>query len=174
MNENFVLTVDNVFSEIECNSIIEKFKKENLILSNNQNYYYFNIENKNDLPYIEKLYSVLNQYKNKYPEINLTSSFWDLNHLRLKCFKNGNSFSNWHSEHSFTASHRVLSLQIYLTEHNCGTEFYNNKTVLSKIGRVCIFPAYFTHTHRGQSCPENKDRYIITSYISFVGKGINE
>ena len=174
MNENFILTNDNVFSKSECDNIISLFKN-NFLFSDIQKYHYLNIENKNDFPYLKKLYDVLNLYKTRYPEIDSTSSFWNLDNLRLKCFKNGNSFSNWHSEHSFTASKRVLNLQLYLTDHNCGTEFfYNKKTILSKVGRVAIFPAYFTHTHRGQSCPLQKDRYILTAYVSFYKKGQNE
>ena len=66
----------------------------------------------------------------------------------------------------------ILSLQIYLSNHNCGTEFSNyNKTIKSDIGKVVLFPAYFTQTHRGQICPENKNRYIITGYVNFIQKG---
>jgi len=57
---------------------------------------------------------------------------------------------------------------IYLTEHNCGTEFFNGDYIKSEIGRLVIFPSYFTHTHRGQKCPNNKTRYIITGYVNFI------
>ena len=58
-------------------------------------------------------------------------------------------------------------IQIYLSKHNCGTEFYFKKVIKSEIGKVVLFPAFYTHTHRGQVCPENKNRYIITGYFSF-------
>lgn len=41
------------------------------------------------------------------------------------------------------------------------------KVIKSEIGKVVLFPAFYTHTHRGQVCPENKNRYIITGYFSF-------
>ena len=45
---------------------------------------------------------------------------------------------------------------------------------MSKSGRLAMFPAYFTHTHKGEVCPENKDRYLLTGYISFISKGKTE
>ena len=70
----------------------------------------------------------------------MTSSRWTLDTLRYKFFKKGQSFKNYHSEVSLTTPNRVLSLQIYLTSHKCGTEFYRDKqTIESKVGRVCIF-----------------------------------
>ena len=53
---------------------------------------------------------------------------------------------------------------IYLSTHKCGTEFHDGLLILSHIGRLTIFPSYFTHTHRGQVCPEKKDRYLLGGY----------
>ena len=94
--------------------------------------------------------------------------------MRLKKFEPKKFFSQWHSEHCISNPHRILNVQIYLTEHNCGTEFFNGNIIKSEIGKLTFFPAYFTHTHRGQVCPENKVRYIITGYISFTKKGNSE
>ena len=33
-----------------------------------------------------------------------------------------------------------------------------------------MFPAYFTHTHRGQACPHNKDRYMLGGYFHYFDK----
>ena len=49
-----------------------------------------------------------------------------------------------------------------------------DKTIMSVKGRATLFPAYFTHTHKGHICPEKKDRYIITGYVNFVRKGEDE
>jgi hypothetical protein len=59
-----------------------------------------------------------------------------------------------------------------LSDNNCGTEFYEGATIISKKGKVLLFPAYFTHTHRGQLCPEFKDRYILGGYANFVDDSI--
>ena len=33
-----------------------------------------------------------------------------------------------------------------------------------------MFPAFWTHTHRGQPCPENKYRYILSAYVNLIDK----
>ena len=172
MNENFILTIDDVFSKQECEILINSCL-DHIIFDKNKNFSYCEID-VISFPFLFKLNNTINLYIKKYPEINMTVSYWELAHLRFKFFKKGESFVNWHSEHSMDSPFRVLALQIYLTEHNCGTQFYyNKKTILSKIGRVCMFPAYFTHTHKGQ--PDfDKDRMIITGYYSFTKKGKNE
>ena len=104
----------------------------------------------------------------KFPEINFTADVWAITNMRFKLFKSGQSFERWHSEHSFDYPTRLLNIMIYLTEHNCGTEFFNGDYIKSEIGRLVLFPPYFTHTHRGQKCPDNKTRYIITGYVNFI------
>ena len=174
MNENFILTVDDVFTKQECNNLINNFKKKLIKSNNNLNYNFCDIDIENFI-YLNELNNIIDLYVKKYPEINMTSSLWDLVNLRYKLFGKNKCFNIWHSEHSINYPYRVLSLQIYLSNHNCGTEFYfNKKTILSKIGRVSIFPAYFTHTHKGQVCPDGNERSIITGYISFFKKGLND
>ena len=172
MNRNFILIKDNVFSQKECETMVSQFS-QNLRNAEKKgmNYQFCDL---NYFEHMNKLNIITKEYENTYNEISKTISIWQLDSLRFKYFKPGFGFSEWHSEHCFTFPNRVLSLQIYLTEHNCGTEFYNGDVIESKIGRVALFPAYFTHTHRGQVCPENKDRYIITGYINFIKKGTYE
>lgn len=176
INEYHVLTADNIFTKEECENLINLYTNNNSYqgIHTNPNGsvgYYYNDIDINSFPYSHVINNFLNLYTEKYPEINMTSSYWALSTLRFKYFKKGNSFDNFHSEHSITHSQRVIGIQIYLTEHDCGTEFfYLKKTIKSKVGRVCIFPAYFTHTHKGQ--PDFlKDRMIITGYYNFVERG---
>ena len=179
INENFVLTVDNVFTKKECKKLMnlyntsDNFKSEHGGIYTNSDgsigYHFVDI-NVNSFLYNHKINQILDLYIKKYPEINMTSSYWALTTLRFKFFKKGDSFNNWHCEHSLVHPNRILGIQIYLTEHDCGTEFYNKKTILSKIGRVCIFPAFFTHIHRGQA-DLLKNRMIITGYFNFIKLG---
>lgn len=179
LNNNFIYIEDNFFSEEESKNVINKFDKnlkESKGKTEFQGYNYnelfydnFILDNDFFIKFTNKLSNSLQEYKKLYPEINLTESFWDLTSLRFKKFDKGKSFANFHSEQSLTYLNRVLSIQLYLTEHNCGTEFYRNNFVIkSEVGRLAIFPAYFTHTHKGQVCPDNKERFIITGYINFV------
>ena len=171
MNKDFILVEDDLFSKNDCEKLIAEYSyKTNKAERDELNYFFYNIDI-DSFYHLEKIVKVLKGYKDKFDEIDKTASLWKLDSLRFKHFKPGRSFNHWHSEHCLTYPNRVLSLQIYLSEHNCGTEFYNGRVIKSKIGRVALFPAYFTHTHRGQVCPENKDRFIITGYFSFNEKG---
>jgi hypothetical protein len=91
-----------------------------------------------------------------------------------KYLKGVGGYPHWHSEvypkdASCEALHRVLAFQFYLNDVPGGGEtefFYQEKKVGSKAGRMLIFPAGFTHTHRGNR-PESNDKYIITSWVLF-------
>jgi hypothetical protein len=180
MNKNFIYIKDNFLSKKECNNFIKLFNKQLTKENINKGNYSFKDLFYKDFVHNEKFmnifqnkfYSEIEEYKKLYPEIDMTASFWGVDSLRFKKFNIGESFSSYHSEHSMSSLNRVLNVQIYLSKHNCGTEFYRTKEViLSEIGRLAIFPAYFTHTHKGQVCPDKKERFIITGYVSFIKPG---
>ena len=57
-------------------------------------------------------------------------------------------------------------VQLYLNTIKEGgeTEFlYLNKRVKAKVGRMIIFPAGYTHTHRGNP-PIGEEKYIATTW----------
>ena len=63
-------------------------------------------------------------------------------------------------------SARKLVIQLYLNtiEEGGETEFlYINKRIKAEQGRLTIFPAAFTHTHRGNP-PIGQDKYIISTW----------
>jgi hypothetical protein len=91
-----------------------------------------------------------------------------------KYIKGVGGYPHWHSEvypkdTSCEQLHRVLAFQFYLNDVPEGGEtqfYYQPKKVQSKAGRMLIFPAGFTHTHRGNK-PVSNDKYIITSWVLF-------
>jgi hypothetical protein len=172
MFKNFILVKDKVFSKKECKDIIKTYSKN---CSKSEHHYlgydFYDIEIFN---YINKLAPIIDEYKKIFKGLDMTRSKWKLGDFRFKHFKPGKHFAGWHSEHALSYSYRILNIQIYLSTHNCGTQFLDYETIKSNSGRVALFPSYFTHTHKGQVCPENKDRYIITAYLSFYEKGKNE
>ena len=76
----------------------------------------------------------------------------------------------WHCENqSRVHSDRVLTFIMYLNDIDDGgeTEFlYLSKRVKPVAGRVLLWPAGFTHTHRGNPPLENA-KYIITGWLEF-------
>ena len=87
LNKNFNLTVDEFLTPEECNSIIEKY---NTMLTSGEdahlNYEKCDIENDENLIAIlnKRLPVLTDMYKQMYPEINYTGSFWQLTNLRFK------------------------------------------------------------------------------------------
>lgn len=76
----------------------------------------------------------------------------------------------WHCENtSLEYKARCLSWILYLNDIEEGgeTEFlYLSKRVKPKAGRLVIFPAGFTHTHRGNP-PLSETKYIATGWLEY-------
>jgi len=77
----------------------------------------------------------------------------------------------WHCEHCSNAyGRRVMQALLYLNDVEEGgeTEFlYYSKRFKPVAGRMIIFPAGFTHTHRGNP-PLTGDKYIMSTWLEFV------
>lgn len=82
----------------------------------------------------------------------------------------GEGYHIWHAEaDSVEFAHRVLVWGLYLNDVDAGgeTEFlYQHLRVTPKAGRFVIWPAAFTHTHRGNP-PLRNEKYLATGWIQF-------
>ena len=167
----FIYLKDDAVPRELCEQIIEEYRDKTTPLSAEFEYvgyqkYDFRAGDKYINDVVECVKQASKEYTERVPEFE-TIGKWKLQHLRFKHFKPGDWFSNFHSEHGPRFPWRITNVQIYLSDHNCGTEFYNGLTIQSRKGRIAIWPSYFTHAHRGQPCPDNKDRYIIGGYHEF-------
>ena len=80
-------------------------------------------------------------------------------------------FFTLHNENSGTYPYRMLVWMVYLNDAKCGTEFpYQEKTVTPKAGRTVIWPADWTHPHKGVT-PNQGTKYIATGWFYFLPKG---
>ena len=90
--------------------------------------------------------------------------------LKVKKIPAGGGFHVWHFENGgMTYSHRAFVIQLYLNDNFDGgeTEFlYQNRREQAKEGEVLIFPAGYTHTHRGNP-PIGGTKYLITTWAVF-------
>ena len=163
---NHICVIDNSLSSEECDSLIKEMSQK-LVgpMQPPWNYSFHNItyENKILTKLVDK---IIPQYKKENPDVDLTFDSWSLENFKFKQFKPGKYYDEFHSEQSYTQP-RVFAVLVYLSDHNCGTEFTDGRMVKSVKGRTLIFPAYWTHTHRGQPCPDNKLRYILSAYATF-------
>ena len=82
----------------------------------------------------------------------------------------GGGYHQWHFESFDRAhSHRLLVWTVYLNDIEEGgeTEFlYQHLRVKPKAGTLVIWPASFTHTHRGNP-PLSNEKYIVTGWTEF-------
>jgi len=95
--------------------------------------------------------------------------------MRLSCFlfklhkvKKGQGYHVWHHESDAPhLLHRVLAWMTYLKvpEEGGETEFlHQSKRIEPIVGRTLIWPAYFTHLHRGNP-PLKGEKYYITGWF---------
>jgi hypothetical protein len=117
------------------------------------------------------LQPALDAYLQKYIHANNTWYFGVDQHINLQEYPKGSlGFSKWHCELSTKDSiNRHLVFMTYLNdiEDEGQTEFlYQELAVKPEKGLTLIFPAGFTHTHRGLASPTEEKR-IVTGWFVF-------
>jgi hypothetical protein len=109
-------------------------------------------------PYADK-YSVLNEVG--------AHSIYD---VKLQRTEVGGGYHVWHCEQASRASsQRLMAFIVYLNDVDEGgeTEFlYQSKRVKPTKGTVLLFPASYTHTHRGNP-PLSGTKYIATGWVEY-------
>jgi len=123
--------------------------------------------------YKEQLYKIIAKYRKKYPEMDDNVAFGLGEHYNLQNYPVGGGFKEWHFENDFSSkeinAHRCLVFMTYLNDvEDGGTEFkYQNIISPAKKGLTLIWPAYWTHTHRGV-VSKTKEKTIVTGWLNYV------
>jgi len=107
----------------------------------------------------------LKHYFERYPILK-QGRYVHLN-CKFQRTKPGEGYHTWHYENSGDSRYRKLVTMLYLNDVEEGgeTEFlYLHRRVQPRQGRLLIFPAGFTHTHRGNP-PLSGDKFILTSWL---------
>jgi hypothetical protein len=193
MNTNikdFISVIDDPSCVELCNSIINAYKEaeeQGLTINRQQEHIGMSKLKKDDnliiLNYVEhkNLCDEVNNFLwNKwYPQYAeqfdiLPTLGWHTS-LEIKVQKTspGGGYHVWHCEQSgLETSRRILTWILYLNDVEDGgeTEFlYQHRRVSPRAGRFVLWPASFTHTHRGNP-PLNTDKYIATGWITYEPK----
>lgn len=117
--------------------------------------------------FLSALYNNFAIYENKF---SIIKSYGNLNsfYTRLQKTRIGQGYHLWHDENSNREfSNRIVAWMIYLNDvHEGGeTEFlYYSKRIKPTKGTLLIWPAGFTHVHRGNP-PISNDKYIATGWF---------
>lgn len=106
-------------------------------------------------------------YEQKYQEVHHPYG-WTDSGFNFQAYYKGKGYYRRHVDGDpVNESTRILAVIIYLNtvEEGGGTEFpLHNVTVEAKAGRVCIFPATWTHPHIG-TMPISNDKFIISTFL---------
>jgi hypothetical protein len=187
IQKDFIGIYEEVLSKERCKEIIDKmeFHMDNNpseIRNGKEQFKNGDVGRKDYQIFANKLFGVVSQDINKALDLciqaysdkffilkNITSIRSD--EIKLQMTPPRGGYHIWHCEQDgkFSAD-RVLAWTLYLNDIPDGegeTEFlWQGVRVKPRAGTLCIFPAAFTHTHRGNpvySC----DKYIATGWYCF-------
>ena len=121
--------------------------------------------------YNNHLNKVLQSYLKTYKHANYTVRFEICPTIKIQYYKPGDGFPVYHFENDGQDEciTRHLVFMPYLnTVENAGTEFkYQKLKVKALKGKTVIWPAAWTHTHKG-IVNNKKEKIIITGWFNFV------
>ena len=116
------------------------------------------------------LQNILPLYSKQYPMFDEIGPYYIPIFKFQKTLPAG-GYHVWHCENnSWENRHRVGVYTIYLNDLEEGgeTEFlYQSIRIKPSQGTVCIFPAGYTHIHRGNP-PLSGEKYILTGWVDYV------
>ena len=189
--ENFIGIFEDAYSKEYCDDVINYFdtaEKAGLTLNRQQHQQNISKLSKDDLQLSTEVSISLKNYNGPiaffnnifwsqiYPEYAGTfAALKDYSSHANYTFKIqkteiGQGYHVWHSENdSRELCTRILAWTLYLNDVEEGgeTEFlYYPKRIKPKAGTFVLWPAGFTHMHRGNP-PISNTKYIITGWIEF-------
>tara|TARA_B100000902_G_scaffold78806_1_gene83528 strand:- start:1909 stop:2517 length:609 start_codon:yes stop_codon:yes gene_type:complete len=117
------------------------------------------------------LAEALDNYLKKYDWANNTCRFAIEERVNVQHYKPGEGFYTWHMENDGNGScnDRHLVFMTYLNDvENGGTEFYYypDLNIQARKGLTLIWPAGWTHTHKGV-ISNVEEKTIVTGWYSF-------
>jgi len=181
--DNYIGVYDNVFDEEYCNSIIHRFEEINktgaFSSDGTQQFEHGSLGRRDTSVFFERNAQDMNgeiqkaviacfeEYKKTYVGLaNVPLVTWA---CKVQRTGHGGGYHVWHNEHAGDAGamRRAAVWILYLTTHDGSgeTEFLQQGVrVAPRAGRVVIWPASFTHPHRGN--PVYGDtKYIATGWF---------
>ena len=129
--------------------------------------------------YVEQLSIVGKEYIKNFPYSDNYGPWGIIDSINIQKYEPSQAFHVWHTEradHSIPNSSRHVVFMTYLNDVTDGgeTEFYHQDVkVKPQKGLTVIWPADWTHTHRG--CPSlTETKYIVTGWFNFIEGNQNE
>lgn len=122
--------------------------------------------------YLQMLTNCLKKYKEKHKVLDEKLALWDIvENVNIQKYKKKEGYFSWHTERiNSVVSKRLLVFMTYLNDVTDGGEtewFYQKTKVKAEKGLTVIWPAEWTHLHRG-CVSKTQEKYIITGWYSLV------
>ena len=110
--------------------------------------------------------SIKNIMQCTMPLANINEGF------NIQHYEPGEGYHGWHTERSAGRQNREYVFMTYLNDvPDGGTEFYYQELITeAKKGKTLIWPAHYTHIHRGQ-ISKTAEKYIATGWLSYPPEG---
>jgi hypothetical protein len=193
IDDNFIGTFDNYFDEELLNRYINHFNqmtslglsndrgnipsteiKDNSIDLISSNFWGVS-KNELDVSYLSSPFldvffqKIYPQYVKKFDYINKLERH-TIYEIKIQKTSSKEGYHSWHSETGGPHNrNRLLAFTLYLNDVEEGgeTEFlYQSIRIKPKKNRLIIWPAAFTHVHRGNP-PLSNEKYIITGWVEY-------
>jgi len=118
--------------------------------------------------YHSELTSFIDSYLEKYKFLEYGGEFVSRQLPLIQWYKPGEGYYRWHIDGAqMSTCDRAMVFMTYLNdvEDGGGTMFYHQDyTVKPKKGKTIIFPAGYTHLHKGE-VSQTQDKFIITGWL---------
>jgi hypothetical protein len=149
--------------------VIDKSKKDSCdLLITDEEY----LQNPCIKKYLKELNTCMEAYKKEYPFCNSVQRWGISEPFRIQFYKPNGGYKVFHTERFNNVSpycNRHLVFMTYLNTVTEGgeTEFFHQALKINAVkGKTVIWPADWTHTHRG-IVSETQEKYIVTGWYSF-------
>ena len=162
-----------------CDAMVADYKNRSTLhktTHSSRGYRYLSNEDMNiDVmsAYELSLEQLIMDYIHLFPHSQETITNWSLvNQYNIQHYAPGHHYSTWHCENNgqphFKKRHLAFMTYLNDVEDGGGTEFLHQNTEFkAKKGVTLIWPAYFTHIHRG-ILSATQDKYVTTGWFEFV------
>ena len=190
---DFIGVYENTISPEICTEIIDIFEslelkrgtsggnKFNKNIKDSYDHSFLFSDSKDTSPDKAKTYFITNNildsienniqdYKQKHIQYPHKMYYWSLwNIFKIQKYIEGGGYHSLHSEQGIQEDtvKRMLVWMLYLNDSECGTEFPQwNTLVEAKQGRLVLWPAAWTHMHKGVT-PNIGTKYIATGWFNY-------
>ena len=198
--KNFISIYDNALTSAECKFIRDyhdsddyllSIRQECMTLSDTVNKEWKDSHDRYMAMYIDGAYQNngvnniiaksikehIEKYKEYNPELNLLNKWVIRDNYNLQKYSPGGGYHILHCENYNTGNHRtnILAWMYYLNtvREGGGTYFSNfDLTVNAEEGRLVIWPAYWTHFHKG-IVSKTYDKYIATGWFCLTNDALH-